>query len=134
MERNNPKTHFNYDEYKHLFQVISSSIDEFALEDLEAVNDALNYCRKYVETVDMTEQQIMMAQIRFEGSEYRDAITRYDTQRRHAHEAAIASASLLNKISDIYGCQKIYNGTSDRLEVADFCLDVVVQVFKNRRV
>ena len=60
-------------------------------------------------------------------------VTRYDTQRRRAHEAAIASANMLNRISNMYGCQTIYKGSSDRLEVADFCLEVTVALFQNRR-
>lgn len=134
MEKNyTGKNFFSLGEYKHLFQVISSSKDEFAREDMDAVDDALTQCRKYVDVVDTTEQQIMLAQVRFDGEEYRDAITRYDTARRRAHESAIASANLLNRMADMYGCQKIYNGSSDRLEVADFCLEVCVTLFEERR-
>ena len=127
------KTFFDYGEYKHLFSVISASKDEFAKDDLEAVDDALSQCRRYVEVVDATEQQIMFAQLRFEGTEYREKIMQYDKTRKNAHESAIVSVNMLNRISANYNCQKIYSGSSDRLEVADFCLEVVVTLFENRR-
>ena len=133
MEKNYGKKFFDFGEYNHLFQVISSSKDEFAKEDLEAVDDALTQCRNYVNVVDTTEQQIMLASVRFEGEEYREMITQYDRQRRSAHEAAIGSANLLNRLSNLYGCAKIYNGGKDRLEVADFCLEVVIDLFHYRK-
>lgn len=126
------KNYFDHAEYIKMFDVISKDNGEFAKEDLDAVNDALTECRNYVNTVDTTEQQIMLAQVRFEGDEYRNAIMRYDTQRRRAHESAIASAHMLNRIARLYGCQTIYKGGEDRLEVADFCLEVTVKLFQNR--
>lgn len=134
MEKNyNGKSLFNFGEYNHLFQVISSSKDEFAKEDLDTIDDALTQCRRYVEVVDATEQQIKLAYVRFDGDDLREKVVNYDRQRRAAHEAAIGSANMLNRLSNLYGCEKIYNGGEDRLEVADFCLEVVVQIFENRK-
>lgn len=134
MEKNYAgKSLFNFSEYNHLFQVISSSKDEFAREDLETIDDALTQCRRYVEIVDTTEQQIKLAYVRFDGDDLREKVVNYDLQRRRAHESAIGSANMLNRLSNLYGCDKIYNGGEDRLEVADFCLEVVVQIFENRR-
>jgi hypothetical protein len=128
MEKNYiTKNYFDHAEYMKLFDVVSSDKDM-----VEAVDDALTECRNYVNVVDTTEQQIMLAQVRFEGEEYRNAITRYDIQRRRAHESAIASANMLNRIAGLYGCQTIYKGGEDRLEVADFCLEVTVKLFQNR--
>ena len=126
-------SYFDHAEYLKMFDIISNDNGEFAKEDLEAVDDALTQCRNYVNVVDTTEQQIMLAGVRFEGEQFREMVTRYDTQRRHAHEAAIASANMLNRISNMYGCQTIYKGSEDRLEVADFCLEVTVALFQNRR-
>lgn len=133
MEKNyTGKSLFNFVEYNHLFQVISSSKDEFAKDDLEIIDDALTQCRRYVDVVDTTEQQIKLAYVRFDGDDLRDKVMNYDRQRRSAHEAAISSANVLNRLSGMYGCKKIYNGGEDRLEVADFCLEVVVELFENR--
>ena len=129
------KAYFNYSEYAKLFQVISEGRSEFASEDLEAVDDAVTQCRRYVEVVDSTEQAIKLAGVRFDDdvAKFQELVTRYDTQHRNAHEAAIASVNMLNSMSEIYGCQKIYNGSESRYEVADFCLEVVVAIFENRR-
>lgn len=125
-------SYFDHKEYLKLFDVISADKTEDAKDDLEAMDDALSQCRNYVNVVDTTEQQIMLAGVRFEGDEFREMVTRYDTQRRRAHESAIASANMLNRISSLYGCQTIYKGGEDRLEVADFCLEVTVALFQNR--
>ena len=123
------KSLFDFEEYLNLFQIISSNEHG----DIEIVDDALTDVRRYVEVVDTTEQQIMLASVRFDGEEYREMITRYDTARRQAHESAIAATNLLNRISSLYGCKTIYRGGEDRLEVADFCLEVVETIFKKRK-
>lgn len=134
MEKNyTGKSLFNLSEYNRLFQTISSSKDEFAKDDLDTIDDALTQCRRYVEVVDTTEQQIKLAYVRFDGEDLREKVVNYDRQRRSAHESAISSANMLNRLSNLYGCEKIYSGGEDRLEVADFCLEVVVQIFENRR-
>ena len=133
MEKNfKDKKLFNFGEYNHLFQVISSSKDEFAKDDIDVIDDALTQCRRYVETVDTTEQLIKLAYVRFDGDELREKVVNYDKQRRDAHNVAVGSANMLNRIARLYGCGTIYAGSEDRLDVADFCLEVVVEIFENR--
>jgi hypothetical protein len=98
------------------------------IDDVKRVMDS--FC-SYVNTVDMTEVRIRIAYARLDGVALRDAVQLYDASRRNAHEAAIASASAINRYARFYGAEKIYLGdTANRFEIADFCLEVAVKLFE----
>ncbi len=134
MERNyGNMSFFNYDGYLNLAEKIKSSDSPDAAEDLEALDDALTSFREYVNKVDAGEQQILLATVRFEGDEYREMVSRYDRNRHNAHEDAIANVRLVNRLATMYDSELLFTGDDqERLQVADFCLDVTVQLFQNR--
>lgn len=78
----------------------------------ESVNDLLrtNFSDKvlshyhkvfdYSDIVAREPSRIMNAQFRLEGEDYRDEIMRIDARRRSAHDAAITSLSILNRIAE----------------------------------
>lgn len=134
MERNyNGMSFFDHAAYVELAEKIKASGSPDAAEDLEALNDAMTSFREYVMKVDVGEQQIRLASVRFEGDEYREMLTRYDRTRHDAHETAIANVRLVNRLAELYGVGPLFTGNDqNRLEVADFALDVVVQIFQNR--
>lgn len=79
------------------------------------------------------EQQIRLAAVRFEGEEYRDMVSQYDRRRHDQHEEAIINVRLVNRLAQLYGVSPLFTGNDqERLQVADFCLDVVIQIFQNR--
>lgn len=134
VERNYGGMHFfNHDAYTELAEKIKASGSPDAAEDLEALNDAMNSFAKYVSVVDGGEIQIKLAAVRFEGDEYREMISLYDRNRHNQHEEAIANARLVNRLAEMYCVGPLFTGNDqNRLEVADFALDVVVQIFQNR--
>lgn len=132
MERNNQNMHyFNYKNYKALSDAIKNSKDEFATEDLKALSMCLEDFNHYVFTVDKGEREILLSDAT--GEDYRELVSRYDSARRSAHEAAIASVGMANKLAELYGVGKLFEGdATERLQVADFCLDVVTDIFNYR--
>lgn len=134
MERNYAmQEFFDYDAYVELAGKIKSTGTSDAAEDLTALNDAMTSFREYVNKVDAGEQQIRLATVRFEGDEYREMVSRYDRNRHNQHETAIANVRLVNRLAEMYGVNPLFTGNdTERLQVADFCLDVVVQLFNNR--
>ena len=134
MERNYVGvSYFDYDAYLKLADKIKNSNSADSADDLEALNDAMTSFREYVNRVDIGEQQIMLAAVRFEGEEYREMLSRYDRNRHNQHETAIANVRLVNRLAEIYEVSHLFTGDDqDRLAVADFCLDVVVKIFQNR--
>lgn len=134
MDKINNKNYFDYEQYDLLVRNVAATAKtgdadaEMDIQDIKRVMDS--FCN-YVNTVDMTEMRIHIAYARLEGNELRDAIQLYDTSRRNAHESAIASASAINRYARFYGAGKIFLGdSSDRYQVADFCLEVAVKLFQ----
>lgn len=118
--------------YKNKFVALVDAYrnDEMALELIENNMDSLN---AYVTAVYAMEVQLQTLRFRLEGEEYRDAVMTIDRRRRNAHEAAIASCSVLNRIAAMEGVAPIYDGDlNDRYQVADFCIAIVEELFKGR--
>jgi hypothetical protein len=134
MERNyENKKFFDFDAFTKLAAAIKGSESEYATEDLETLDSAMTSFRKYVDQVDMGEQQIRLAAVRFEGDAYREMISRYDRQRHDHHETAIANVRLVNRLASMYGVPPLFVGNDqNRYEVADYCLNVVCDLFNNR--
>ena len=134
MERNYVgSSYFDYNAYTTLVDKIKAKGDADAQEDLEALDDAMTSFREYVAKVDAGEQQIKLAAVRFEGMEYREMVMKYDQNRHNQHEAAIANVRMVNRLAEMYSVTPLFTGDdTERLQVADFCLDVVVQLFNNR--
>lgn len=103
-------------------------------DDLEIITDAVSDFTSYVKDVDVGEQQIRLAYATLDGEELRERVANIDARRRSRHETAISSARVLNKMAEIYNVSAIFTGDfGDRLQVADFCLDITVELFENRR-
>lgn len=129
MERNYMgRNFFDYQAYLDLADRIKASSSPDAKDDLAALDEAMTSFREYVNKVDAGEQQIKLADIRFEGEE-----TQYDRRRHNQHENAIINCRLVNRLAQLYGASPLFLGDDkDRLQVADFCLSTVVELFDNR--
>lgn len=138
MERNTNMTGlFSFYSYEKTIKKMSEAAkagDADASEDIQYLKSAMNAFHDYVLNVDMGETRIRIAMARYEGAELRETISAIDTSRRIAHEAAIAHASIINRYARVYCGDKIFTGDiEDRLQVADFCLEVTVKLFQERR-
>lgn len=123
------KRFFNLQAFQMLSDKAASEPD-----DLQIVTDAVSDFTSYVKDVDVGEQQIRLAYATLDGEELRERVANIDARRRSHHETAISSARVLNKMAEIYGVSTIFTGDdSDRLQVADFCLDITVALFENRK-
>ena len=127
---------FNFTAYEAVIRSLSAESGETAAKKEKFFQKWLEDCHEYVKCVDMTETQIRLAYARIDDTwELQDRIQRIDAGRRAAHEAAIAAASALNRMAAAYGCDPLFTGRlEDRLQVADFCLDVSVDLFEKRRI
>ncbi len=129
MEKNMKKDFFNHDAYLLLSEKARGEAD-----DLDVIKEAMESFCEYVRVVDDTEVAIRMASFRLEGYDLRQAIENYDKSRRLAHNSAIVNARMINRIAALYAVDAIFTGDyDDRLQVADFCLEVTNALFVNRR-
>lgn len=86
----------------------------------------------YANVVIRQQAMIPIWQARYDGQELRDRISEIDTTRRNMHEAAIASANMLNRMCAKNGLEPFFEGdTNDRHAVADFVGDYVNEVYNH---
>ncbi len=116
----------NSEAYELLLQRVRAAQTE---DDLEIIRDASDDCLKYVWTVCEGENRLNTA----DGSD-RTMIGNYDSRRHIAHENAISSAAVMNRLAEQYAVPAVFIGDlKDRHQVADFCLELVSWFFQNRR-
>ena len=93
---------------------------------LSIIEDAMNSFSHYVNTVYSMEIHLQTLRFRLEGDAYRDAVMELDRRRHSAHEAAIASCAVINRVADRIG------NLENRYEVAEFCMAIVDEMFRGR--
>lgn len=129
--------YFNYENYKTLISTLTSEknvADAKAHMAFSTIEDSMNSFNDYVNCVNHCEVKIALAYATYEGQELRDYVTDLDQRRRRHHECAISSTSICNRIAGMYGVDNIFEGdVNDRFQVADFCLEVVNDLFTNRK-
>lgn len=98
-----------------------------------AIEKSLKSFADYTNVVYSMETQMMIARHRIDDpKEYQDLVMRLDQSRRAAHEGAIAATSMLNRICDISGVERVYAGSDDRIAIGDFCGDIMHEFFQTR--
>ena len=110
------------------FQPFFEGDSDDAFDDIGRALDAFpNYLNTVVRMTTM--QPIIYA--RYEGQEIRDRISDLDSRRKSAHEHAISSITMLNRICDAYGTERIADiDTTNRYEVADFVGQYCAEVYE----
>jgi len=99
----------------------------------EIIVDAVKACTGYVSAVCESEAQIKIARLTLSGADLRERVTDWDQRRHNAHEAAILSTKILNRVAEQKGVGPVFTGDpSKRLEVADFCLALTTRIFEER--
>lgn len=86
----------------------------------------------YANVVVRQQTMIPIWNARFDGQELRERVSEIDRQRHNAHEAAIASVNILNRMCQKNGLEPFFEGNiADRYEVADFVGDYVNEVYNH---
>ena len=99
----------------------------------EAVESGLKNFVDYVNSVYGMETKIAIARFQVDDPrEFQEIVKMMDTGRRYAHDAAIASINMLDRICDKHGVEPIYGGSQDRTEIGDFCGKIVNEYFEGR--
>lgn len=110
------------------------TFDKANADDLELVEEIVKNCTEYVKDVDVGEAQIKRFYATLEGEELREKVAAVDQRRRIRHNEAITSCKMLNRLASLYDIDKVFTGDDTiREQVADFCLDLSVFIFQNRR-
>jgi len=105
-----------------------------AKEDLEIIQDFVQDCSRYIDTVVNMENAISVARFIMEADEYREHLVNLDRSRKMAHDSLIVSTRLLNKLCRLYDIEPVYKGSDSRIEVAEFAKAVVDDFFAERKI
>ena len=128
---------FAYNNYLALITAVAQKAKSGypeAMEDVEFLQDHFRNFFAYVDGVCNSEIGIHLAGGNLEGTAKQNKITELDRMRSKHHDAAIASASAVNRIAAFYGVGPIYTGDPTvRRQVAAFCMEAVRVLFENRR-
>jgi len=125
---------------KHHIKVICDGINSgFEREEHTRVVALVNFERTlnsmadYVAAVSRMESGLQIARFRMDGDEYRDYIQDLDRGRRSAHDAMLGRISSVNRVCDMAGCVRFYDGDiEDRYAAAEYAGIVVKELFRNR--
>ena len=128
MERNFEMVQLNEESLVSLTQVVSVNSKH-----ADYLNRALVACNAYVDAVNRSILAIRSAYLHLDGEALREAVSNADSDRNSAHNNAIANVRLIENMASKYGISPVFLGDiNDRLQVADFCLDVSNHLFQNR--
>lgn len=111
----------NYEELVSFF-----ADDDFILE---MIADAMKSFPEYVNRVYSMETQMAIISVRYDGEERANRIASLDQKRRDAHEVAIGSCKMLNRLAEEAGVEKFCPETDDRYVVGDFCALITCEFF-----
>lgn len=128
--------------YKERMSAMMNAIDRqnpvvSSLRDMlfKAAEDGLRNFVDYVNAVYNMETKITIARFHMDDPrEFQELVKMLDTERRHAHEAAIASINMIDRICVKCGVEPVYGGSQDRVEIGDFCGKIVNEYFEGRDV
>ena len=118
-------SYFCQDSYHLLLQNAKAVNHDY----LEIIREAGQDCLQYVQTVCQGENLLNTV----DGYD-REMVGDYDQKRHSAHEKAIGSVTLLNRIASSQGIDPVFTGdAADRHQVADFCIELTEWLFRDRR-
>ena len=95
-------------------------------EDLDMVHSSIKSIVGYIKSISRMEREIPFLRARaFSQEELIEGIERLDRSRRIAHNAAVSSVKILNRLCSMYSLELIYLGNEDdRQEVAGFAKEL----------
>ena len=104
------------------------------VEVLEIIEDTVNVYGDYVAYVYKMESLRPILKIKLSMDEYKNVVEEMDKKRTRVHNAAIASTKIINRLCESNRIPLFFEANiEDRVEVAEFIRDVVVNVFENRK-
>jgi len=102
---------------------------------IDMLQSALKAIMAYVDSVYNAETQMPILRFIKEGQDFRDAVIALDNTRRTCHNAVIASLSSVDRLCKVIGAPALYGkpiNDNVRTEIAEFCMDMVENVFGGR--
>lgn len=104
------------------------------VEVIEIIEDTINVYGDYVAYIHKMESLKPILKIKIGKDEYKNSVEEMDEKRTRIHNAAIASTKTINRLCEFNELPLFFQGNiEDRVEVAEFIRDVVVNIFEKRK-
>ena len=105
------------------------------VEVIEIIEDTINVYGDYVAYVHKMESLKPILKIKLGKDEYKNSVEEMDEKRTRIHNAAIASTKTINRLCEFNELPLFFQrNIEDRVEVAEFIKDVLINIFENRKV
>ncbi len=102
---------------------------------IEIIEDAIYIYGEYTLYVYKMESLRSILKTRLESEEYINKIQEMDKNRTIIHNSAISSTKVINRLCEAKELPLFFKGNiEDRVEIAEFIKDVVVNIFENRKI
>lgn len=103
-------------------------------ESAELVQDMINNCTSYTRAVVEHESTRFTGKTIMDSDEYRKRLEELDRSRKITHNRLIDSVGIINRICSGRDMELIFTGDiDDRVEVGNFALKVVTNIFSSRK-
>ena len=127
------KNYLNEEAMKALVHQITAETSPECRDDRETLESLIPSFHAYVDAVVRGETDLLLNP-QLTGKEYQDMVSRYDQKRHNCHETAMINARVLNRLAERYQIPPVFTGdSSQRHQVAVFCLELDQYLFVNRR-
>jgi len=98
------------------------------------MDEILKSCAFYIDRVVAMESAQSILRFTLEPDDYRMTLTELDKNRKIAHNGLIANVKLMNRYCKLVGIDPIFKGDTDsRIEVAEFAMEIVKDIFETRK-
>jgi succinate dehydrogenase/fumarate reductase-like Fe-S protein len=102
-------------------------------DEVELVRDMIINCGAYIQKVNVLEAQVITRAVD-NPEDYRQLVSEMDKQRSTAHNALISSVAIINRLCKTVDMPPLFPGNIDnRIEVAEFAMKLVNEMFQHRR-
>lgn len=114
-----------------LIPAISKTND---IDCLGLIDDLIEAAAEYIKRVNVLEAALITAKISKEPEEYREYVQRLDKSRSSAHNNLISNVKIVNRLCRSNNVPVIFEGNEEmRIEIAEFALELSVELFSSRR-
>jgi hypothetical protein len=120
--------------YKQIInQLVSNLKDRNDSDAISLVNETLKNCWKYIQRVNELEAYLLTKSADTPES-YQQIVTELDKSRSVSHDSLISSVKIVNRLCIEADLQPIFSGNiENRIEVAEFAMEVALEIFRERR-
>lgn len=116
--------------------VMIKLVNEFKNDELvlEMIRETLNSCSMYVHVINRQEITVSVEKYVLPRNELNDKIDNLDNLRKLTHDSIISGFKAINRLCIKCNLEKFYKGNEDdRVEVAEFAMEIVKSSFDNRK-